>query len=1336
MSDDELIAAICAEFRRDWESESRPSIAVKIVENPQLDSSNLARALVPIEIQMLHSRGETLRASKYAQFGNDIVNLAMECQKKLGGLSFAIEQDMTTGFSAGDPDGEVDGMHSRGDHPTRFSIPSEESTFVEGRHGNQPRWIDRYRLIKEIGAGGMGSVWKAEQIEPVKRLVALKVVRADVNSKDAIERFEVERQAIALMEHQNIAKILDAGETESGNPFFAMELVDGTPLNRYCDKNKLSVRERLELMIPVCRAVQHAHQKGIIHRDLKHSNVLVTEVDGNPIPKVIDFGLAKALGHQGQLTDSTKITEVGKVVGTLHYMSPEQASTSKIDVDTRSDVYSLGVMLYKLLVGTTPLQSQNTEANESWFDTLQMIRDKDPNLPSAQLQTGPKDLHAISRLRNSTPDKLQQTVSGELDWIVMRALEKDRNDRYQTASDLALELERYLNDQPVLAGPRTALYSFKKFVKRNQSFVAALGLIATVLIAGIIATTASAIWALSERTRANKKTVIAQEETANARMAEQMQKELQNAAHIDLQALRTKSSWSAWQLGNVEEAYRLLSSTEKSLSGWEYDFLSTEFESTKATLYGNSMAIADLDVSSDGAFFLSAGTDHTIRLWDAKTRKQVYRKVTEAEPTCVAFSNDSETFYLADESKKLSIFSTQTGDVVKTYDRFESIVTCIEILPGDRIAIGLSDSDEENEIDGAELLIFDLKQGKPVQKLSGHSKKITSIIANKEATQLVSSSHDGTIRIWNKDREFAQFRVLQRHASPVNGLAMAPNAEEFVSCGDDGTVRRWKLETGEQIQLISAHRRPIQSVAYSPEGERILSSSADRTAAIWNLEGKKIRECIGHFEALTKCKFSKDGKSVLTGSTDRTIRLWDASEKSATISVKPHHEEVWSGSISLDGKRLATGSEDGTVAIMDIDTGKPVCEKLEHNGPVLSVKYSPDGKWLVAAGAFVLDKEAESDDFNFALNIYDAKTGKFVKSLGVHDHNVWDVSFSKDGRFCATASADKSVRIWDPSDWTLVDKLTKFDGEVASARFSPDSTLLVAASDDFKVRLFDTTDFELLHTYDGHEHGVWRAIFSPDGQTIASSGFDGKIFFWGVAEGERKAISEPMKAHSDQIAGLTYSPMGNRLVSGSDDRSIRFWDPESRVEFLSLRDTDDDQIIFVAFSQDSKKLISGSGKGRVTIRTALTDNVEFDAFLPSNAIEIEVQSLTYVLDRNATKEVLNRERKKLMKCWKRFPSFESLTNLGIVDYRLGNYLKAVEWLEEARRLEPIEYGEPDVVPYAEGFLAMAYKKAGDLEKANEIRKLFEDKRRMDLWFDDFRVVEMQKEIVETFAQTQ
>ena len=381
------------------------------------------------------------------------------------------------------------------DHIAAYSKPAEQAGTT----------IGRYKLLEQIGQGGFGDVYMAQQLKPVKRRVAFKIIKLGMDTKQVVARFEAERQALALMDHPNIAKVLDGGETESGRPYFVMELVRGDAITEYCDREKLSMRDRLKLFQQVCQAIQHAHQKGVIHRDIKPNNVLVTVADGQPLVKVIDFGIAKATNTE--LTEKTLFTEFRQLIGTPQYMSPEQAERSGVDIDTRSDVYSLGVLLYEMLTSRTPVDPKAMKT-AIWEELQRMIREDEPTKPSTLVTQLGSDSSGVAKLRGMEPARLGSALQGDLDWIVLKALEKDRTRRYGTASALSDDVQRYLDDENVTATPPSTGYKLRKAFRRNKTAIGVATAFATLLIAGLIGTSLNWMWAA----QAKQEEMIAKEE--------------------------------------------------------------------------------------------------------------------------------------------------------------------------------------------------------------------------------------------------------------------------------------------------------------------------------------------------------------------------------------------------------------------------------------------------------------------------------------------------------------------------------------------------------------------------------------------------------------------------------------------------------------------------------------------------------------------------------------------------------------------------------------------------------------------------------------------------------
>ena len=522
----------------------------------------------------------------------------------------------------------------------------------------------RYTLLDVLGEGGMGTVYRADQTEPVKRQVALKLIKVGMDSRAVLARFDAERQALALMDHPNIARVYDGGTTAAGQPFFVMELVSGVPITEYCDRQRLSVRARLELFVSVCQAVQHAHQKGIIHRDLKPSNVLVTEVDGRPTPKVIDFGVAKAT--EVKLTDQS-LADSGAIVGTPAYMSPEQADPSSMDIDTRTDIYALGVILYELLAGSPPIDAKQFQRG-AFLEMLRMVREVDPPRPSTKVSTA-EALPNIAANRDIEPAQLKRALRGDLDWIVMKALEKDRARRYETANGFAADVLRHLAHEPVQAAPPSRAYRLRKFVRKHRGAVVAASLVVLALLGGIAGTTWGLFRADQRRVEAEKARAAEAERVKERDAAVVQANDAKRTADSRAEELRYRLGVSdmaaasgAYENGDVVLAAERLSDVPLEQRGWEWHYLKRLASGGLFTVYGHTGSVNSVVFSPDGSRIVTGSDDQTAKLWDAQSGTPILElKGHTAAVTSVAFSPDNSRVVTGSDDKTARVWDARSG---------------------------------------------------------------------------------------------------------------------------------------------------------------------------------------------------------------------------------------------------------------------------------------------------------------------------------------------------------------------------------------------------------------------------------------------------------------------------------------------------------------------------------------------------------------------------------------------------------------------------------------------------------------------------------------------------
>jgi WD40 repeat protein/serine/threonine protein kinase len=1048
--------------------------------------------------------------------------------------------------------------------------------------------IGRYKLLQQFGEGGMGTVFLAEQQEPVRRLVALKIIKAGMDSQQVVRRFEAERQALALMDHPNIAKVLDGGNTASGRPYFVMELVKGIPITRYCDQEQLGPQERLGLFIPVCQAVQHAHQKGIIHRDLKPSNILIGLYDGQPVPKVIDFGVAKAT--QQRLTERTLFTEVGRIIGTLEYMAPEQAELNNLDIDTRADIYALGVLLYELLTGSPPFTGQQLRS-AAFSEMLRMIREVEPPMPSTRLSSS-EQLPAIAAKRRLEPRQLTRVIRGDLDWITMKCLEKERRRRYETANALAMDLQCYLTDEPVLAGPPSPRYRLRKFLRRNRRSVLAAAVVLLASLTGALVSTWQAVRATSAEQLAQEdrdKAVQAEAKVKHERdqaiaasqraveaehqekkRAQELQQERDHTLDALTEAKRHLANSSvllAQSACNGNDGFVLanhfLDRVPAAFRHWEWYYLKRQYQGGLFTLQGHRDEVTSVAFSSDGSRIVSGSLDKTLRIWNARTGQPLLQLQGHTSGvTSVSWSPDGSRVASGSLDDTVRVWDAHTGQTLLLCSEHGEIVTSVAWShDGSRIVSGSRDGTA---------LIWDARTGKTLFELKGHSRAVSSVAWSADDSRVVTGSSDLTVRIWDAGSG-ELLHHLKGHMTLVVSVAWSDDNSHIASTGGDGDlVRIWDARTGEVLRKFKS-RYHVKSLAWSGDGSRVVISQFKSVCVSDARTGQLLHEFQGHGAEVKSVAYSGDGSHIVSGSADHTVRVWDARTGLALLPLKGHTSVVTTVACSTDGSRIASGSYDKTVRIWDARTGHALHVLRGHTDILTSVALSDNGQCTVSGAQ---DK---------TVRVWDGRTGHALHVLKGHTDFVTSVSCNHNGSRIASGSWDKTVRIWDGVTGRQLHELKGHTDKVTSVAFSSDGRRILSGSYDKTVRIWDVHTGQLLRQLQGHTGMVWHVAWNKDDSRILSGAFDKTARIWDANTGN---TLHEFKLPIALLGRVSWSGDGQRIVSGSDEKVARIWDAQTGQMLLELMGHTD-AVWTVAWSKDGSHIITGSRDATVLVWAAV-----------------------------------------------------------------------------------------------------------------------------------------------------
>ena len=1052
--------------------------------------------------------------------------------------------------------------------------------------------IGAYKLLQQIGEGGMGVVYMAEQTEPVRRRVALKIIKPGMYSHQVIARFEAERQALAMMDHQNIAKVLDAGSTDSGRPYFVMELVQGVPITQFCDDRHLTPRERLELFVPICRAIQHAHQKGIIHRDIKPSNVLVTMYDDKPVPKVIDFGVAKAI--EQRLTERTMFTQFGALVGTFEYMSPEQAEMNAFGVDTRSDIYSLGVLLYELLTGTTPLGRERLRT-AALHELVRLIKEEEAPRPSVRLSSS-DHLPKIAAARKTEPDRLPKLVRGELDWIVMKCLEKDRTRRYDSAGGLARDVEHYLADEPVEAGPPGAGYRLRRALRKYRTPLRVAGAFLLLLVVGTVAST----WQAIRATVAEQAAESRKREAELARGQAELRRDELARLNEDLRHTHYTEEMNlarvAWDENNLGLTHELLEKHrprpgEPDLRGFEWYYLDRLARGGQLRIDAHAGGVNSVAFMPDGRRLISSGITEplrrsrptkgaarAVRLWDAATGRPIPLQLDgpSDKVAAAALSPDGTRLAASIGDHTILLWDLATGGLVTLEGPADHVAYGVRFSPDGKRLVSLHRAGESHSPvsmrvwdassrklimtlrtvfhseasfspDGRRLVVcpsaptslavYDAETGREEYSRENPNGLTGTAVFSPDGARLAACAREG-IRIWDVTRR-EPVAFWPTGFSVCGHLAFSQDGKHLARAGSGGIAEVWDTATGRKLQTFKGHSGDIHSIAVSPDGMRLATGGADGTVRLWDIAQSGDDAAISLPDSEMRwgvADLSPDGRSLLAFVRMR-VELWDTATRRMRGSPI-ENQEVWSmhPNWSADSERvyLADAGKGAGQRVRVVETASgQVVGRFGVNAEPLDYFHAlgPDEKWFAYSGP------------GRTIRVWDVRAGALTRTIQGLSDDVQALTFNPDGTRLLSVDVSGNLKLWDFATGREVAGTTLTGLSVRRIRFSRDGKRLALAGSirpvaTGEVRILDAETVREVWSLKGHALIVDDADFTPDGLRLATASFDQTVRIWDLSSGQ-----EILKWNeAGRCLSIRFVSDGRRLIGATADRRIRVWD--------------------------------------------------------------------------------------------------------------------------------------------------------------------------------------------------
>jgi WD40 repeat protein len=1033
---------------------------------------------------------------------------------------------------------DASGLSRADDH---FGFGSEAPATARGA-GPLPAGLNLggVTLVRLIAEGGMGRVYEGRQAAP-DRPVAVKVLRGGFASPSLVRRFEYEARVLARLRHPNIAQIFTFGTYVDGDgvvPFFVMEMIEGgRPITRHVGDHRLSVRDVVGLVRRVCTAVAHGHQKGVIHRDLKPGNILV---DAGGEPKVIDFGVARSIDPDHG--DATQMTRAGDVVGTVRYMSPEQLGVGDGDVDARSDVYALGLVLHEVLTGTLPYELRGV----SFVEAARVLGDPTP-ISTATVE------------RVARANGIAGGDARALATIVATCLERMPARRYATAVEVEAELGRWLAGDSILARPPTLMETVLRFARRHRAATAA----AVTALAALVAATAGISFFYL---RAERQRLVAEEARIVAEQREEEAERQAAAARAQLYVSNVLLAAAARDRDNVAEAGRLLADARRLVGDAgtgnpvEIDCLAASLDESVACIPGHAGIVTATGWSPDGRSLASGASDGAVRFGrfidglPAWTAEPVGRH--DGPVWATAFSPDGRLVATASADGGVRVWAVAGRTLVATLEGGDGAMYAASFSPdGNTLATGGRDR---------VVRLFDAATWKARGELRGHQGTVLGASFAPDGGTVATASVDGTVRLWNV-ASGVEIGLLRGHEGRVFNVAFSPDGSRLASAGEDGMARLWDLATASTAAALE-HPFRVNGVAWIDGGRRLATASGDGVIRVWTAaDGREDLRFRGHTAPIWSIAAVPSSGWLASGGGDGTLRTWDAD-----LGVGPvmtGDDKVLSVACSADGSLIATAMANSVVRLWDARTLRPAGVLRKAVGRVNDVAFSPDGGTVAGC----------CDDGS--VQFWEPQTGRRRDWFKPHDRRVYSIDFSPDGRRVVTASEDGSARVWGVVDHAPIGEPFRHGRRILRAEFSPDGTSLATASEDRTARLWRLADGGEIRRFEGHEGPVNWVAFSADGGMIATACSDAAVRAWNVADGTLVSV---MTGPARQVWKAAFSPDGRRRAAVSADGTAQLWDVASGRALPMLRGHRD-QVWGVSFMPDGHSLVTGSWDGTARI---------------------------------------------------------------------------------------------------------------------------------------------------------